>query len=402
MTPSAAAHSAPANAARHIAHAGAALTFGYGVFLLIAFLHGQWLIDGDGNPLASDFSGMWSAGQSVLDGDPAAAYAWAFGDKIEAVQAGRAAGTFYPWIYPPRLLFTATLFALLPAIPATIAWLAVTVPVYALAVAALLRTRGAIFIALGFPAALWNVAQGGNALFTAAALAGGLGLLERWPILAGICFSIMLDHPHLGAIALIPLALIVGGYWRALLSAVIVTALLAAVTFFVFGPETTDAFVRAMPAIKQLNLELGGPGFDQWQSPYGVARALQASTASALTIHFAICAGVAAVIVAIWRGAQRFDLKAGALAADLLLATPYLLIDDLALLVVAVAFLLRDCFSRGFDRVDLAGLAAVTLLLLGYNAFIGAGLVAVAIVFALILRRAFTPDSSADIAAVSR
>jgi hypothetical protein len=67
--------------------------------------------------------------------------------------------------------------------------------------------------------------------------------------------------------ALIPLALIVGGYWRALLSAAAVTTLLAAATFFVFGAETTDAFMRALPAIKRLNLELGGPGFDQWQSP---------------------------------------------------------------------------------------------------------------------------------------
>jgi hypothetical protein len=131
-------------------------------------------------------------------------------------------------------------------------------------------------------------------------------------------------------------------------------------------------------------------------------RALQGSAALAWSIHLTVCAGVAALMVALWHGATRFDLKAGALVAGLLLATPYLLVQDLSMLAVATAFLLRDCFARGLTSMDIAGIAAATLLLLGYDAFIGAGLLAVAIVFALILRRAFTTVSSADIAVVSR
>ena len=122
-------HASPSgNAGRLLVVIGLSLTLAYAVFLFGALMQGQWLIDTDGNPVSSDFIGIWSAGRAVLDGNAASAYEWATKSRLEAVAAGYTAESFYPWFYPPSFLLVAAAFALLPVIPASIAWLAVTMP----------------------------------------------------------------------------------------------------------------------------------------------------------------------------------------------------------------------------------------------------------------------------------
>ena len=91
----------------------------------------------------------------------------------------------------------------------------------------------------------------------------------------------------------------------------------------------------------------------------------------------------------LWRSRAAFDLKAAALAAGALLATPYVYMYDLAALAVAVAFLLRYALTRGFTTTDLVGLACGGALILSYP-FVKTqvGLMAVLIVMALVVQRA--------------
>lgn len=375
------------DAERLLAVLGLSLTLAYAVFLFGALMQGQWLIDTDGNPVASDFIGIWSAGRAVLDGDAAGAYDWATKARLEAVAAGYAADSFYPWFYPPPFLLAAATFALLPVIPASIAWLIVTTPVYVAAICAIIGRRGAVWIALGFPGALWNASAGQNGFLTAAAIGGTLTLMERHPTFAGVCLGMLTCKPQLGV--LFPLVLIASGRWRVFVSAAITAIVISGLSLLAFGPDVWEAFRHTVSAANRLNFELGGAGWNKWQSLFGIARAHGADLTTAWILHGAISAAVAIFVIATWRTAVAFDLKAGALAAGALIVTPYIFIYDLAVLAVPVGFLLHYNLAHGFPRIDIAGLIAVVVLLLSYLFFTGpVGLLATVIVFALILRHA--------------
>ncbi len=387
------AHSPREQNERLAAVLGLSLTLAYAVFLFGSFMQGLWLIDERGNPIASDFIGIWSAGRATLDGAAASAYDWATKSRLEAIATGVASDSFYPWLYPPPFLLVAAAFAVLPVIPASIAWLLVTAPLYAASICAILKRRSGIWIALGFPGALWNASAGQNGFLSAAAIGGTLALMERHPTLAGVCLGALTYKPQFGI--LFPLALIVSGRWRVFISAAITAVALAAISWLAFGPAVWDAFFGAMAASNKLNFELGGTGWSKWQSLFGVGRSLGIGATVAWTIHGATSLGVAAIIVVLWRSDAAFDLKAGALAAGALVVTPYMFIYDLVVLAVPVAFLLRHDFEHGFPRIDIVGLIAAVVLLLGYFFFTGpVGLIAILVVFALIVRRTMTGGKS--------
>jgi arabinofuranan 3-O-arabinosyltransferase len=102
----------------------------------------------------------------------------------------------------------------------------------------------------------------------------------------------------------------------------------------------------------------------------------------------------------LWRSRVAFELKAAALAAGALLATPYLFMYDLVVLAVAAAFLLRLALAREFlSRIEIAALAAAGALILIYPYVkTNVGLAAVAIVMVLVVHRAFTEARPASAA----
>ena len=374
------------NAGRLLTVIGLSLTLAYAVFLFGALMQGQWLIDTDGNPVSSDFIGIWSAGRAVLDGNAASAYDWATKSRLEAVAAGYTAESFYPWFYPPSFLLVAAAFALLPVIPASIAWLAVTMPLYVAAIWSIIKRPGAIWIALGFPGALINAGAGQNGFLTAALIGGTLSLMERHPTLAGVCLGALTYKPQFGV--LFPLVLIASGRWRVFFSAAITGIAIAGLSLVAFGPDVWDAFRHAVTAANRLNFELGGAGWNKWQSLFGVARAHGADLTTAWVLHGVVSACVAATVIVIWRRDTPFDLKAAAVAAGALIVTPYVLIYDSVVLAVPAAFLLHHNLEHGFSRSDVAGLVTACALLLSYLFFTApVGLAATVIVFALIVRR---------------
>ena len=74
--------------------------------------------------------------------------------------------------------------------------------------------------------------------------------------------------------------------------------------------------------------------------------------------------------------------------AGSLLATPYLFLYDLVALAVAMAFLLRQGWQRGFLPAEMPGLGLACLLVLAFPLFTApVGFAAVLLVSALIARR---------------
>jgi arabinofuranan 3-O-arabinosyltransferase len=121
-----------------------------------------------------------------------------------------------------------------------------------------------------------------------------------------------------------------------------------------------------------------------------LVRAHGGSETLAWTVQGALSLLLAVGLVWLWRSRVAFELKAAALAAGALLATPYLFMYDLVVLAVAVAFLLRLALAREFlSRIEIAALTAVGALILIYPYVkTNVGLAAVVIVMGLIVYRA--------------
>jgi len=201
---------------------GATLALGYLAALITAWLGGHFLLDGDGQPIANDFVNVWAAGRLALDGNPAAAYDWTLHKAAEVGAVGHDFPNYYGWHYPPPFLFVAAALATLPYLVAALVWLIVTLAAYAATLGGILGNRAGALLALGFPAAIWNVTAGQNGFLTATLIGGTLGLLERHPALAGLCLGLLSYKPQFGL--LFPIVLIADRRWltivgRRLLSA---------------------------------------------------------------------------------------------------------------------------------------------------------------------------------------
>ena len=68
----------------------------------------------------------------------------------------------------------------------------------------------------------------------------------------------------------------------------------------------------------------------------------------AWSVQAALALSVVAAVAALWRSRADYDLKAAALGAGALLATPYLYTYDLVVLAVPLAFLWRLGRATGF------------------------------------------------------
>lgn len=380
--------STPMPAARLIALIGLTLALGYVVVLGGAWLGGHWLTDSQGQPIAGDFVNVWAAGRLTLDGNPAAAYDWPLHKTAEVSAVGHGFDGYYGWHYPPTFLFVAAALALIPYTAASLVWLVATLPAYFTAVRAIVGERAGIFVALGFPAALWNATAGQNGFLTAALIGGTLGLMERHPTLAGICLGLLSYKPHFGL--LFPLVLLADRRWRVLVTAAAVTIVMAALSWLAFGAAAWEAFVHWMPITSRVVLGEGGADWNRLQSLFGLVRAHGGSETLAWSVQAAMALTLAASLCWLWRSRAPFELKAAALAAGALLATPYLYIYDLVVLAIPVAFLLRLALARGFLASEVAGLFAAGTLLLSYPYVeTHAGLAATMIVAGLIVRRSW-------------
>jgi Glycosyltransferase family 87 len=377
----------PRSASRTIRLTGLILGLCYLTVLGGAFLKGDFLLDPQGRPIANDFVNVAGAGRLALDGAPAAAYDWPTHKDAEVRVIGHDFADYYGWHYPPPFLFVAAALATLPFFAAAMVSLLVTFAVYVAALWGILGRTG-IFVALGFPAALWNVTAGQNGFLTAALIGGTLGLLERRPALAGVCLGLLTYKPQFGL--LFPLVLIADRRWLTIGAAAATATGLAGLSWLAFGGASWQAFVHWMPITGRVVLGQGHADFGRLQSVFGFVRAHGGDEPLAWSVQAALSLALAAALVWLWRSRAPFDLKAAALAAATLLVTPYVYMYDLVVLAVAVAFLLRFALERGFAAGEVSGLAVAGALILIFPYVKSqTGLAAVLIVLALVARRGF-------------
>lgn len=354
------------------------------------FATSKGLNDYQDRPLGTDFSNVYAAGKYVLEGRPEAPFNPALQHKKEQEIFG-ADTPFYGWHYPPIFLFLAAGLALFPYLVALALWQLSTLALYLISIRAILPRKEVWLPALAFPAVLINIAHGHNGFLTAALIGGGLYLLDRKPVAAGILFGLLIYKPQFGV--LIPLALLAGGYWRAFFAASVTVLALCAATYFAFGIGVWDAFRESMTFTREIVLEKGDTGFHKIQSVFAAVRQFGGPVMLAYAAQAITFAIAAASVVWLWRSRAAFALKAAAVIAGSMLATPYLLDYDLMIAAPAIAFLVAHGLQHGFARYEKSALAFVFIAPLLTRAvaeqiYFPLGLIAVTILFFLPLRRA--------------
>jgi arabinofuranan 3-O-arabinosyltransferase len=362
-------------------------------FLLLGFYKaGAWLVDSRGVPVDSDFIREWIAGFQALHGDTAQLYNAAEFVKLQAALMSSGAD-FYPiWSYPPTFLLLLAPFALLPYVVAFLTWDFVSL-FGCVAVAYLITRRlQAIAVVLALPYVAWNFLCGQNGFVTATLLGSSLYILDRRPMLAGSIIACLAYKPHFGI--LIPVALAAGSQWRAFASAVATTMVLAGFTIIAFGADGWAEFVRRLAAQAEAYYFVDPDGASGpnpgLQTVYGLVLALHVSPGLAVLTQGVATATSAVIVWVSWRSAARYSLKAATLSAAALVATPYAFPYDMVMIVIPVAFLVRDQMRYGLvrgEQTSIIGLFGASFVVVAF-AWTALGALVMITLLGLILRRA--------------
>jgi len=370
------------------------------VFLGVSLFKGAWLIDWQGFAIPTDFVNVWSAGRLVLEGHPAAAYDWTLHKQAEIEAVGHAFDKYGSWSYPPPFLLVSAALAKLPYFAAFAVWMGVTWAVFALTLREIVGHRLGIFLAAAFPATLLNLTVGQTGFFTAALIGGTLLLLDRRPVLAGVCLGILTYKPQFGL--LFPLVLAVAGYWRTFATAAVVAIAMAVASCLAFGNVTWVAFFAATSMNAKAVLSDGLLDYAKLQSVFGLVRALGGGETAAWSFQIPAALAIALGVTLIWRRPVPFELKAAALAVGTLFITPYVFVYDLTILALSTAFLIRMGLRTGFWPGESAALiAAAACILLFPFVEIPTGLLAMLVTAALIVRRVFVGERTRNSCAKS-
>lgn len=362
--------------------AASGIAAAYGLVLASFFLRGWWIWDPGGHPLIVDFLPVHVAGALAWHGQAAAAYDWRHFHDVQAAFVGHPFAGYLGWHYPPLFFLVAMALALLPYLPAFLLWVCGTLAGFAAVIANIAGRQGALY-ALALPPVLACAMVGQNGFFTAALLGAMLSCLPRRPIVAGLLLAALTFKPQFGI--LIPFALMAGSYWRTL-----ITGLLATLAWIGIGyalvPDAFLAFLHYLPETSRAVLGDGAAGWFKLQSLYAATRLCGGDDKAAWVLQIIAILAAGGFNVWLWRRPSASTaLKAAALAAGALLATPYVYFYDLPILAVPLAYLWRD---RAFDHGEQIAIAAVLLLLAGcmiVPAPLGLG--AILVVMALTVRR---------------
>ena len=321
------------------------------VALLFLFIGVTALVTILGDPYQMDFVSYWAGARLALDGNPAGAYDLALHRSVE-LGAIPLRGAL-PFAYPPCFLLLLAPFGLLSYPVAAFDWVLLGFAAYC---AALRRWAPAFpWLALSFPPLLVNVVTGQAGFLVAALFVAGMTLLPKRPFVAGLLLGLLVVKPQLGLV--LPLALLAGREWRALAGAACSAAGLVLLGVLVFGLAPWQAWLGNAGLIASIASE-GLAGWHRMASVYGALRLAGLGSGAAWAIHGLVALAAAGTACLVWYRKAGLEARAAALAAATALASPYLFVYDMLILVVPFLWLI----GRGRHR-PLLGLVWAILFL---------------------------------------
>ncbi|MEZ5832250.1 MAG: glycosyltransferase family 87 protein [Dongiaceae bacterium] len=315
-----------------------------------------------GYPIGRDYVNIWTAARVTLAGKiNVLPHVTQFHKEQEAL-LGRPF-PLHNWSYPPHLIPMIVGIGLLPYFAGLAVWLAVTFAAYATSIAAgRERKLVPILIALIAPSSYMNCIGGQNGFLTAALLIGGLRLLDRYPIWAGVLFGILTIKPQLGL--LVPVALLAAGAWRAIAAALVTAGMLVAGSIALFGTEPWISYVTEIMPFQRHILEKGtGLFMYMMPTPFMAARISGMGIQTGYVLNGATA--VLAVAVVGWCYRNRSiapDLRIAIFATAVFLASPYAFNYDLTIATAALIGWLAFRAAEPQRGIELVVISAMWLL----------------------------------------
>lgn len=303
-------------------------------------------------PDGSDFLAFWGSAKAVLAGLPQAAY-----DLQWQERAQTAAGFtgWYAFVNPPPFLFVTAPFGLVSVAAAWIAWVAATYAVWAWAGVKMFPRLW--LLVLVFPGALIAAGHAQNGFLTGALLVGGVMLLDRRPLTAGILLGALVIKPHLAL--LVPFWLAAGGRWRAFVAAAASAGGLLALSWLAFGTATMLAYAGSWHASAALLRAGDAEFFLRMATVYAQLR-IYAGDTVAMTVAIVLALAMLVLVMLSWRRfGQDGEATGAVMLAATALASPYLFNYDLPFLVLPVLWLVREGLREGFRPGEKALLVAL-------------------------------------------
>jgi hypothetical protein len=317
------------------------------------------LSDGVSRPFGDDFVNYWSGAFLAAHGRAAEVYDFAAFHLFEQSVTGPNIG-FYHYSYPPVLLLLTLPLALFPYVPALGIWLSATWYGFYRALR-LAGGRYALLLSLAMPALFVNAVGGQNGALTAALLGGGLVLLDRRPIIAGILFGCLVYKPHLAL--MLPFALIAGRRWQAVGAAGAAAALLVLVSAIAFGPQRWIEYAGNLAQLRAVVLEDGSGVWHRMLSVFVSARRLGADLGTAYASQMVFAVLAALFVARSWWRDEPAHLRNAMVITGTCLATPYLQDYDLVMGAFVVVWL-KAAEERSQVPVQWINAAMAVMLLL--------------------------------------
>ncbi len=282
----------------------------------------------------------------------AAVHAWREGKlaliyDVDAFSAFQNAGLhFRPFLYPPIwLLMLLPLGAI--AVGKTYAVFMTATAAIATALEGWRDWPGWLAVVVS-PAAAWVVLSGQNTFLSLGLFYGGLHLLPRAPIAAGVLLGLLAYKPQIWV--LVPLALLAARQWKTLAVTLATVAVLALTSLALFGLDFWRGFFDAarIASSAAATERMFDQMHVQMTTLLAAARMAGLSTGVAGLLQIA---GALLAVAAVWFAFRRHGpgtAQTAVLAAATFLVSPYTLNYDLLLLMPAVVALHRRGAAQGF------------------------------------------------------
>ena len=318
-----------------------------GVALIGYFRTGDWPYLTQDRPTGCvDIGWLWISGRFAASHNPAGVFDFASFAKAQVDLFG--AGTCKVWArfpYPPTLLFFTYPLGLVSFVTAYVLWNMALAVLFLGAIYAIVHRANAVLAAPPMRPAAITLYLGHTAFLTAGLFGFALTLLEIWPVTAGFLLALLTYKPQFGM--LIPIALIASRNWRALVSAISFSLVLAGAAALAFGVGAWSSFLSILTN-RNANLSPDAGYHLQLTSLYGILQWTGVDPRIAWAAHGTLVVFLAAAIWVVWSKPIAYPVRASLLCVASFLATPYVLYYDLCLLAIAFAFLVSDGLRRGF------------------------------------------------------
>lgn len=292
-------------------------------------------------PSSTDFISFFAAGRLADIGTPALAYEPAQHRAMEQLVFGDARLPYaYFFFYPPTFLVVCAVLALIPSYLLAFAiWIGATGALFVASLKIIVKDWGLTIAFLSFPATAATAGIGQNALLTAGLIGFGTYFVDRRPVVAGLLFGVLAYKPHLAM--MIPVALLAGRNWRALIAMAISALAVVAVSLVWFGAGTWHSFLTEA-ASAAASFSSGRVGFAGLVSLFAAARLAGLSAVAADAIQIVAALIAAALVAVVWARGQSLPVRALVLIAGGLIAPPVILFYDLLPAAIAIAWLMID------------------------------------------------------------